>query len=422
MIAQIPHFRYNYSAVRNMSSLTNKQLNKQLETLQQQNADLSLVNDLAADMACLLETEDILSLTLTRVMEYLGVEAGEIFLWSEDDNDLRLALHRGEAAEAFWTRDRFAPGQGFVGRAAESGKPVISEALEAEAIFLRPAVVEAGFHCMACVPMMALGKLVGVMSVATRKERHLQEREVQLLTAIGSWAGITIVNTRLHLQTRWLAVLEERERIGMDLHDGIIQSIYAVGLGLEYARSAITESPEQARAKIVQAIEGLNSTIRDLRTYILDLRPRQFRGEDLMDGLHRLVEEFRANGLQNVSLAGPENGLSGLPISHATALFHITQEALANAAKHARAKQTQVHVWVAPGRALVEIADNGQGFDLRKMSVTLGHGLSNMHTRARKVGGDVEITSEPGGGTTVLAWVPLRRIHDFTHQSQQPQN
>jgi signal transduction histidine kinase len=71
-----------------------------------------------------------------------------------------------------------------------------------------------------------------------------------------------------------------------------------------------------------------------------------------------------------------------------------------------------VQLWSAPERALLEVSDEGQGFDLSKMSVTLGHGLSNMHTRAHKVGGDVEITSEPGEGTTVLAWVPLRRGGD----------
>jgi len=152
----------------------------------------------------------------------------------------------------------------------------------------------------------------------------------------------------------------------------------------------------------------LNKTIRDIRAYILDLRPRQFVGQDLMDGLQRLVDEYRTNTLADASLVGPEDKLVGLPASHATALFHICQEALANVAKHSRARRTDIHLWTTRDRVLLEIADNGQGFDIRKMSVTLGHGLSNMHVRARKVGGDVEITSAPGEGTTVLAWVPRR--------------
>ncbi|MFZ6026804.1 MAG: GAF domain-containing protein [Chloroflexota bacterium] len=398
----------------------NLSIDSMLEELRQRNEDLALINDLAAALACSQELADILHLTLNRVVEYLHVEAGEIFLTDEDSHELKLALHVGAAAEAFWTRDCFAPGEGFIGLAAQEVKPVVSDALGKDTRFLRPAVIAAGFRCMACVPLTAPGKVVGVLSVATHHKRRLEEREIQLLTAVGTWAGIAIENIRLAQQARRLAVLEERDRIGMDLHDSIIQSIYAVGLGLDFARVAIAEDPQQARAKIDQAIEGLNSTIRDLRTYILDLRPRQFHGENLMEGLRRLIEEFRVNGLQNVTLIGPEGdlGLNGLPVEHATTLFHITQEALANTAKHARALQTTVQVWTAPGRVLVEIADNGQGFDLRKMSVTIGHGLSNIHTRAHRVGGDVEITSEPGQGTSVLAWVPMKLQHDSPDKPQ----
>jgi two-component system sensor histidine kinase DevS len=387
-------------------------------TLMQRNEDLALVNDVAASLSNSQDVNEILNQTLTRVMAYLGVEAGEIFLVEEGTNDLRLALHRGEAAEAFWTMDHFRIGEGFIGIVAETGKPMVTITPQQDMRYLRRAVVEAGFRCIACIPMNARGNVVGVMGVATRRERHLDQREIHLLTAIGTWAGITIENAQLNRQSRRLAVLEERERIGMDLHDGIIQSIYAVGLALDYARLAVDENPDQARGKIEQSIQGLNATIRDIRSYILDLRPRQLSGDTLMDGLKRLVDEFRANAQTEIALSGPEDGLLNLPTSNATALFHICQEALANVAKHSKAQRASVHVWTAPGRALLEVADEGTGFDLSKMSVTLGHGLSNMHTRAHKVGGDVEITSDPGGGTTVLAWVPLRRGEDKVPLSQ----
>jgi signal transduction histidine kinase len=119
-----------------------------------------------------------------------------------------------------------------------------------------------------------------------------------------------------------------------------------------------------------------------------------------------LVEEFQANSGIRVKYIGPDNGLIDFPANNATSLFHICQEALANVAKHSGAEQAAVHLWTAMDRVLLEVTDDGQGFDLRKMSVTLGHGLSNMHFRARKVGGDVEITSYPDEGTTILAWVP----------------
>ena len=376
--------------------------------LGQRNEDLALIDDIASTLASSLDADEILNQTLSRVIQYLDVEAGEIFLREESEKELRLALHRGEFAEAFLTRDRFPLGEGYIGLVAQTGQALVTTDLKNEMRYLRPAVVAAGFKCMACIPLTAGGAVVGVMSIASRLDRSFDERELNLLTAIGAWAGVAIENARLHRQARRLAVLEERERIGMDLHDGIIQSIYGVGLALEFARVALEEDPKQSLQKIETAIDGLNKTIRDIRAYILDLRPRHFVGQNLREGLQRLVDEYRNNTMADAILTAPEDGMASLPASHATALFHICQEALANAAKHSRARRLDVHLWGSKDRVLLEISDNGQGFDLRKMSVTLGHGLSNMHIRARKVGGDVEVTSAPGEGTTVLAWVPRR--------------
>jgi signal transduction histidine kinase len=177
-------------------------------------------------------------------------------------------------------------------------------------------------------------------------------------------------------------------------------------LTLEHARLLLGEEPEQTRKRINQSIEDLNSTIRDLRAFIMDMRPRQLYEENLMDGLQRLVNEFQANSLVETTLNGPSDGLENLPDAHAIALFHICQEALANIAKHAQASKVEVLVWTTSDRVLMEVHDDGRGFDPGQVRVTLGHGISNMQTRARNVGGDLEITTEPGEGTTIMAWMP----------------
>lgn len=387
------------------------------QALFQRNRDLAMLNELSRSLAGGLSIDQILDTTLDQVMSYMQVESGEIFLRDEDAVELRLARHRGEAPEAFWSKERFLPGEGFIGLVAELGHPLVSGALHEDMRFLRQAVVDSGFRCLACVPLLARGNVIGVLGLATRQSRTFDERELNLLTSIGALTGIAIENARLNYQARRLAILEERERIGMDLHDGIIQSIYGVGLVLELARISMIDDPDLTRQKLDQAIEGLNHTIKDIRTYILDLRPRRFTGGSLMDGLHRLVDEFRANAQAEATLVGSDEGLEGLPQHLADVLFHICQEALSNAVKHARAHHVRLQLWRAPGRVLLEISDDGRGFDLRRMSITLGHGLSNMHTRARRVGGDVEITSEEGNGTTVLAWVPYN-IHGDINKSQ----
>jgi signal transduction histidine kinase len=397
-----------YAAVAISNARLYEELVQRDGALCQSNEDLKLLNDVAAALTSSRNVEDIFEKTLDLVMDYLEVEAGEIFLREEDEQELRMALHRGDFEEKFSHMDRFRIGQGFVGMVAATGKMLVSTNLREEMRYLRPEVLEAGFRSIACIPLSSGGKVVGVMAAATRRDQMLDERELNLLTAIGAWAGLTIENLRLNRQSRRLAVLEERERIGMDLHDGIIQSIYGVGLALDYARMAIEEDPSLARSKIEESIASLNATIKDIRSYILDLRPRHFHGDDLKQGLQRLVDEFQANSPTRAILVGPEDGLMDFPAPNSTALFHICQESLANIARHSRARLAEVHLWTSRDRVLLEISDDGRGFDLSMTQMSLGHGLSNMQARARKVGGDVEITSATGEGTTVLAWVPRR--------------
>jgi Signal transduction histidine kinase len=375
-------------------------------TLTKRNDQLAVINQIESALASSLELEEILNKTLALLMAHFRVEAGEIFLVEEDGETLRLVLHRGEAAEAFWTRNRFKIGEGMVGKAAETLKPVISTHLDRDMQGTRQAVVDAGFKQIACIPLTTHGEVVGVLTIATRGRRVISQSEIQLLVSVAAGAGTAIENARLHSNVRRLAVLEERERIGMDLHDGIIQSIYGVGLAMENARSLLRENPSDAEERLQKAMSDLNHTIRDIRSYILDLRPRQLQGESLIEGLGRLISEFRQNTKLDVSLAAPKDPLNDLPQMHAMSLFHICQEALANIAKHAKASKVTMDLWTTPDRVLLEISDNGQGFDLDKTNKTVGHGLANMLTRVQNVGGDVDITSAPGEGTSILAWVP----------------
>ncbi len=395
----------SYAGVAIENARLYERLQERESTLTKRNDQLAVINQIGSALASSLELEEILNKTLALLMAHFRVEAGEIFL-KEEDESLRLVLHRGEAAEAFWTRNRFKIGEGMVGKAAETRKPVISNHLDQDMQGTRQAVVEAGFKQIACIPLTTHGEVVGVLTIATRSRRTISQSELQLLVSVAAGAGTAIENARLHSNVRRLAVLEERERIGMDLHDGIIQSIYGVGLALENARSLLRENPKDAEQRLQKAMEDLNHTIRDIRSYILDLRPRQLQGESLLEGLGRLISEFKQNTKLEVSLAAPKDLLTDLTQMQAMSLFHICQEALANIAKHAKASKVTIDLWTTSDRVLLEISDNGQGFELDKTNKTVGHGLANMVTRVQNVGGDVDITSGIGEGTSILAWVP----------------
>ncbi|HNO32376.1 MAG TPA: GAF domain-containing sensor histidine kinase, partial [Anaerolineales bacterium] len=392
------------------TAITNARFIEQMKerdlTLTRRNVDMALLNGIASTLTSSLELDEILNKTLGLVMNYMKVEAGEIFLLEEDKTTLRMVLHRGQAAEAFWTRNIFSVGDGYVGLVAKARQPQISNNISGDASFLRDAVVKAGFQQIACLPLLSGENLMGVMSVATRSTTPFEDRSVQLLSAVGAWAGLAIENARLHANARRLAVLEERNRIGMDLHDGIIQSIYGVGLALEGVQHFMNEDPTTAKDQITHAINGLNQAIRDIRAYILDLRPRQLGNEGLLNGIKRLIAEYRANTFSEVKFTAPDSDLKELTQNQSLAVFHICQEALANAAKHAKAKNVQISLWTTDERALMEIHDDGKGFDIEQLHSFIGHGLANMQTRARSSGGDIDISSVSGEGTTILVWVP----------------
>ena len=375
------------------------ELKERDQALTRHNQDLALLNSIAEALTASRNRDEILKKTIHLVMEYMHAQAGEIFLLDEDQQTLRLALHEGHALESFWACDHFEIGEDIIGIVAQKGEPIVGDELP-------DAIANAGFKQIACFPLTSTGRLVGVLSLVTRNSAPMENHDIQIITAIGNWAGLAIENVRLLDNARRLAVLEERERIGMDLHDGIIQSIYGVGLALEDARLLTQEDATKAQERIGQAIDSLNHTIRDIRSYILDLRPRQFSNENLMDGLKRLLAEFCANTMSEGNLRGVPEELDSLPQSHAVALFHICQEALANTAKHAAARKVDVSVWTTPDRVVMEIKDNGKGFEMSEAKTTLGHGLANMQTRIHQLGGDVEISSLPNEGTSVLAWAP----------------
>jgi signal transduction histidine kinase len=192
----------------------------------------------------------------------------------------------------------------------------------------------------------------------------------------------------------------------MDLHDGIIQSIYAVGLTLDSIRLLIKEKPDEATTHLDKAIDGLNTNIRDIRSYILDLQPSQFRDKGLAQGLSRLTQEFRANSRMEVDLRVEHDVTDELEGNICEALLLIAQEALANVAKHSQASKVWVSARGIDDCLYMQIIDNGRGFELEKEPELLGHGLSNMAQRTHRMGGEFDAVTSPDEGTTITVRIP----------------
>lgn len=380
------------------------------QELTQRNEELELINSLATTVSSELSLQSIIDATLARVIDLFGAQTGVVFLREDTTSQFKMALHQGDAEEVFKETETFRSGEGWLGNVAKSGKPAWATRMQGDLDLHRQKIVDAGLNSLVCVPLMARGRVVGVLELAFEELRDVSVSELGLLEAVGAGVGIAVENARLNRQARRVAVLEERERIAMDLHDGIIQSIYAVGLALESSRMLGAGSQDDLRAGLGQAIEGLNTIIRDIRAYILDLQPSRISTDDLGGALRRLAREFKANTLIEPEVIVDPAAIGVLGSPRSSGLFLIAQEALANVAKHAKASRAWLNLRVSDGEISMQIIDNGRGFDRGRSQPVLGHGLSNIEQRARAIGGDVEFLSEPGEGTTVTVRLPVAPV------------
>lgn len=385
------------------AAIENARLYKQVlmneSELTQRNEELELIHSLTGAVSSSMELEELLESMFDRVLTLFSAGAAEIFLAEETSGILQMRYRIGDLG-AIWSERRIRHGEGFLGRIAATGELRSTHKPEAEE-GLSPLVLENGYGTIVGLPLTARGGVVGVASLAFPKERRFGDRELGLLRAVGAGVGLAVMVTRLNRQARRLAILEERERIAMDLHDGSIQSIYAVGLKLDYVRMMIEEAPEEAEESLSEALQGLDAVIRDIRAYILDLQPSRIRMSDLREGLLLLIREFKANSLVDAELQVEEEAIVDLDQDVATALFLIAQEALSNVAKHARARKVWVSIRQMDDQVSLQVIDNGVGFDNEEKPGSLGHGLNNMTERARQVGGEFEVLSSPGEGTTI---------------------
>lgn len=272
-------------------------------------------------------------------------------------------------------------------------------------------------HSLLAVPIVSKGNVIGNLYLTDKLSADgnggqastaFSRQDQEILEMFATQAAIAIENAQLYRQNEQLAILQERERFGMDLHDGIIQSIYAIGLMLEDGQHRLKTEPETVNGQITQAIHGLNEVIRDIRNYILDLRPQRFQGRDLRRGLEELTRDLRANSFLNVNLEMNSVDSDTVHPEQAVEILHIVQEALTNARKHARATRVDVHLHQQEeGSLLVVVEDNGIGFVPQATNAYTGNGLRNMRERTNALNGDIQFELAGASGTRVRLSVPL---------------
>lgn len=255
------------------------------------------------------------------------------------------------------------------------------------------------------VPLRGAGGELGNLCVRYRDAHAMLADEREFLAALADQATLAVEKARLQAQVRALAALEERERIAADLHDGIIQSLYATGLGLDASIALVAEHPSKAAARLREVVDGIDTVIRDVRNYVVGLSPESLREKALGDALIDLARDVTLNRLATVAVAVDPEVAEGLPPEMQRALFMIVREGIANVVRHAPGARVTIRLERDAGDLRLRIEDDGPGFDT--VTAGPGRGLHNIQDRARRLGGEARVGSSPGQGTRITVTAPV---------------
>ena len=229
------------------------------------------------------------------------------------------------------------------------------------------------------------------------------DADEQLIIGLAAAAGVAIENARLHDRIGRLALAEDRSRIGRDLHDTVIQRLFASGLALQGVLAICEADPQEAARRVEATIDDLDLTVKHIRSVIFGLESTDRTEAGVRDRVLALCREAAGPlGLSpGVAFEGPVDTLVSVGVE--AELLAVLREALANAARHARARAVEVRVSASPTGVELEVHDDGVGGATDRPG---GRGLANMATRAERLGGRCEITTPADGGTTVSWQVP----------------
>jgi PAS domain S-box-containing protein len=200
---------------------------------------------------------------------------------------------------------------------------------------------------------------------------------------------------------------EERERLSQDLHDNLLQSLYAVGMGLELTKQRIQRISRTNAKRLEQSVGQLNNVIREVRSFISHVQPPVVFEQSVADTLRALAGSFMATGAGEIVVTVDDEAGLRLAPEQRTHVLAIAKEALSNSIRHTKADKRMVTLRRHGNKIRLEVIDNGHGFSpLQRRKQGMGMGLQNMRARARKLHGRISITSVLTQGTTVTLTIP----------------
>lgn len=377
--------------------------------------ELQFLYEIGQSLSVNLDLSSLLNEIRYRAPHVVGAERCSIFVLDEERHELVLE-QPGDTREYRMPADR-----GIAGWVVQHGIGQVVNDVEQDARWYDAIGRETDFvtRSILCVPMRVKDRVIGAMQLLNKRgSQYFSERDMQLLTTLASQAGIAIENARLYRslreeRDRLLSKEEEvRRSLARDLHDGPTQSISAIAMNIEFIKRLLKAMPERVAGELEILSELVNKTSYDIRTLLFELRPLALETQGLLKALQQYVERWRDPGGNDIQLRLESPGnVPQLPQEIEGAIFMIIQEAVNNARKHSQAPEIVIYLFEEEDHLVASVRDRGRGFNVQ--AVEAGYhdrnslGLVNMKERARLIGADFRMRSEPGQGTTIELRLPL---------------
>ncbi len=343
--------------------------------------------------------------TLVEVaVDMLHADRSIVFAWDEQKSKVVPRVSHGFAPETLKVLE-FVKGEGIVGRVFTTGKPVVVTDFLPEDLRpdVRAAIRAEGIKSSVYLPIVVDHKVVGVFNICFTGPDFIPEDTVRVFSALVNRASISIANMELFEQTKDLAVMEERNRLARDLHDSAKQKAFAALAQLGTARGILNGHGNSATMHLGEAENLITDVIQELTFLVQEIYPIGLQEKGLLTTLREHIFEWENRNDISVHLIA-HNG-QHLPLEVEQALYRITQEALANVARHSHARRVDVSLLYSGESVQLSVADDGCGFDINTKH---GMGLRSIRERVGSIRGTVQIQSAPGHGTRLIVQVPTK--------------
>jgi signal transduction histidine kinase len=330
-------------------------------------------------------------------VDTLSADRSIVFAWDEKRTKVRPRVSRGYLPETLKVL-QFAKGEGYIGKVLETGIPAIVRQMDVNEFRedVREALITEGIRSFVHLPIIVDNKIVGVFNVAFIKPNLIGDDITRLFSALTHRASISIANMQLFEQTKDLAVMEERNRLARDLHDSAKQKAFAALAQLGTARGIIKGNGNPAYMHLNEA--------ENLVFLVQEIYPIALQEKGLPTSLREYMYEWENRNEMKVSFSMRNE--RPLPLGIEQAIYRVTQESLANVARHSQATQVEVSLMYNSDSLHLSVCDNGRGFDVGLK----GHGLGlrSIRERVASIHGTVQIQSAPGQGTKIIVQAPIK--------------